>query len=151
ESCQIDANDASFTRSGDILRIAATQALDRDKAIQVLIRYSGGKEVNGDKGFHWVQPTATDPQRAGFWTHGEPEKIRQWMPTWDYPNDLATSETRVTVPADWYVVGNGELKSSLLNDDGRTRTFYWHMAQPHATYLISLAAGVFDIRTSEWN
>src|SRR6266436_3493672 len=37
ESCQIDGKEASFTHSGDILRIAATQALDRDKAMQVLI------------------------------------------------------------------------------------------------------------------
>src|SRR5262249_18123114 len=80
---------------------------------------------------------------------GQPQKNRGWIPIWHYPNDFTTSETRVTVPADWYVVGNGVLKSNVLQPGGKTRTFHWKMEQPHATYLLSLAAGPFDVKTDK--
>ncbi len=86
----------------------------------------------------------------GFWTNGETNHNGGWLPTWDYPNDLATTETRITVPADWYVFGNGALKSNVLDAESKTRTFHWQMDQPHATYLLSLGAGLFDIKFAEW-
>jgi aminopeptidase N len=148
-SCAIAGQQAAFRHEGDRLSITAPQPLAPGKPVAVTVRYfdSGKKELPY---FHWLRPTAADPQRIGFWTAGEPYFNRQWLPTWDYPNDFATSETRVTVPADWYVVSNGVLMSDTRNRDGRTRTFHWKMEQPHATYLISLVGGPFDIKTAEW-
>ena len=54
------------------------------------------------------------------------------------------------MPADWYVVGNGMLVSDRLDAGGTKRTFHWRMDRPHATYLLSLAAGPFDIQTEQW-
>ena len=148
ETCEIDGNKAAFTRDGDRLKISAPQALARAKAVRVLVRYTAsGEKIDG---FHWVKPTRAEPQRVGFWTSGQPDHNRGWIPTWDYPNDFVTTETRTTVPADWYVFGNGALKSDTLNTENKTRTFHWQMEQPHATYLLSLAAGPFDIKTAEW-
>ena len=46
-------------------------------------------------------------------------------PTWDYPNDFTTTETTVTVPVDWNVVGNGKLVSDSPNPGGATHTVHW--------------------------
>ncbi len=157
ESCTINGVAAVFTRVNDLLKITATQPLAAGKLASVVTRYNGAeKQVNNgfmaDSGFHWIKPNSNsgDKNRVGFWTQGEPDLNREWIPTWDYPNNLTTSETRTTVPADWTVVGNGELKSNTLNPDGKTRTFDWQMTIPHATYLISVVGGIFDEKTVQW-
>jgi aminopeptidase N len=148
EAVEIDGRKAAFTHDGDILKIIAPQSLVRANTIRVSIRYTAtGEKIDG---FHWVKATSSYPDRAGFWTAGQQMRNRSWIPTWDYPNDFATTETRVTVPASWQVFGNGALKSDSLSADKQTRTFHWQMEQPHATYLLSLAAGQFDIKTADW-
>ena len=155
ESCSVNGAAAGFTRVNDLLKIKPEQPLVAGKLASVVTRYNGGeKKVNNgfmaDSGFHWIKPNGGVKTRVGFWTQGEPDLNREWIPTWDYPNNLATSETRTTVPADWYVVGNGTLKSNTLNADGKTRTFDWQMPIPCATYLISLVGGPFDMKTVPW-
>jgi len=148
EACEVDGQKATFTRDGGTLKIRVPQPLTRARAVRVLVRYTAsGEKIDG---FHWVKPTSTEPGRVGFWTAGQPNQNRGWVPTWDYPNDFTTTETRVTVPAEWYVFGNGTLKSDTLNPENKTRTFHWQMEQPHATYLLSLGGGLFDIKTAEW-
>ncbi len=155
QSCTVAGAKATFTRVEDRLLVAAPKPLARSEMAEVAIRYTGGvKQEHGgimaDSGLHWIEPGPHQPDRVGFWTQGEPELNREWVPTWDYPNHLTTSETTVTVPAAWTVIGNGVLRSNLLNPGGKTRTFHWQMTQPHATYLLSLVAGPFDIKTTTW-
>jgi aminopeptidase N len=150
ESCEIDGKKSSFSQIGELLIITPAQAIPSEKAAAVLVRYSGGQEVRGQRGFHWVTPTPAEPTRVGFWTLGEPRLNHQWLPIWDYPNDFTTSEMRVTVPAAWSVFSNGELKSDVPNADSKTRTFQWKIDQPHATYLLSVIAAPFDIQRSSW-
>jgi aminopeptidase N len=148
EACEIDGQKTTFIRDRDTLKIGVPRPLTRNKAVRVLVRYiASGEQIEG---FHWVKPTATEPNRVGFWTSGETNHNHGWLPTWDYPNDLTTTETTITVPADWYVFGNGALKSNVLNPENKTRAFHWQMEQPHATYLLSLGAGLFDIKFAEW-
>jgi aminopeptidase N len=147
EACALGGRPAAFTRSGDKLRIAVPKPFDRGTAVSVTVRYGGHENSDG---FHWIRPVPSDPQRKGFWTIGQPDRNRTWVPTWDYPNDFATFETTVTVPEDWYVVGNGALASNVLNPSGKTRTYHWVADQPCATYLLSLTAGPLDIMTAEW-
>lgn len=149
ESTAISGIKAPFTREGDFLTITPAAPLRGKKAVRVTIRYSNivGKE---NRNFYWVKPTSSQPQRIGFWTRGGTVGNRQWLPTWDYPNDFATSETRVTVPADWSVIGNGDLVSNNLNANQQTRTFHWRMHKPHATYLISLVGAPLSIKKAVW-
>lgn len=147
EACELSGQGAKFTHEGDILKVDAAQPLSRGQSVRVTARYASGEE---HMGFHWIQPTGDDPYRVGFYTEGATAGHPFWIPTWNYPNDFATSETRVTVPADWYVMGNGELKSDTLNSGSKTRTFHWKMDQPHATYQLFLAGGPVDIKTSIW-
>ena len=83
-----------------------TAALVHDVGIDYrLVGADGGSFGSGRGGWHWIATSTDNPNRVGFWTQGEAEYARMWVPTWDYPNDLTTSETRTTVPADWQVVG----------------------------------------------
>ncbi len=147
ESCFIDGVAAKFTRGGGKLAIAAPEPLPRGAAVSAAVRYTC---PDGAAGFHWIKPLPAEPRRTGFWTIGQPERNRTWVPTWDYPNDFATTETTVSVPADWTVIGNGAQISDALDPGGKTRTVHWKMDQPCATYLLSLTAGPLDVVRSDW-
>ncbi|HMS56976.1 MAG TPA: M1 family aminopeptidase [Fimbriimonadaceae bacterium] len=114
--------------------------------------YECGKDQGGgfgaEGGWHWIAKRANDPSRIGFWTQGESNYNRRWFPTWDYPNDFATSETITTVQKDWSVMGNGRLVSE--KPVGNKVTYHWKMDVPHATYLTAIYGGPFDIQKDKW-
>jgi len=151
----VNGEPAKFTRDGRNLFIS-TGILKKGKAIQIAIDYSGkdarGRSFGGGGGgWHWITPREGGPTtRMGFWTQGESEFNSDWAPTWDYPNDLTSSEESCTVPADWTVIGNGVLKSNSLTADGKKRTFKWDMKLPHATYLLTLAGGPVSVKKDKW-
>ena len=154
--CEINGTSAAFTHDGDVLHITAPAALLRDKDVQVAIAYTlpggvRGGGPNGSEGIHWIRPSDTDPdRRLAFWTQGETDGNHLWVPIYDYPNDKTTSETIVTVPEKWTVIGNGVEGRTTRNTAKHTRTFRWTMKQPHSTYLLSLVAGEFDIKKTAW-
>ncbi|HSI72650.1 MAG TPA: M1 family metallopeptidase, partial [Fimbriimonas sp.] len=151
----LDGKSVSYKQEGKDLWIE-TGPLTKAKSIKIAISYTGkdakGRPFGQGGGWHWIQPNQTNnkPTRVGFWTQGETNYNCEWAPTWDYPNDFATSETRTTVPADWDVIGNGLLISTTPSTDGKKKTYVWRMTQPHATYLLSLVGGPFDIKKDKW-
>lgn len=155
KSLKVDGRTANFVRSGTELHITV-DGLTKGKPFKVTIEYSAANSKgtgfgSGGGGWHWILPENGRPDHVGFWTQGESAYNCEWAPTWDYPNDLATSEVRCTVQADWDVLGNGELVSNTLSADKTRRTFDWKMTQPHATYLLSLYGGPFAIKKDTWN
>ncbi len=151
----VNGTSARYRREEENL-VVATGALTKGKPIEITVEYSaansrGGGFGSGSGGWHWIQPRENGPQgRVGFWTQGQSNYNREWAPTWDYPNDFTTSETRTTVQADWTVVGNGTLESNRLSSDKKRRTFHWRMRQPHATYLLSLVGGPLESKRDRW-
>lgn len=150
---KMDGKAVRFAREDRNLKIF-TGPLAKGKpftiSISYLLKNKSGGSFGAGGGWHWINPTATDKNRVGFWTQGESEYNSEWVPTWDYPNDFATSETHTTVQADWNVIGNGVLESETLSKDKKSRTYVWRMTQPHATYLLSLCGGPFDIKKDVW-
>lgn len=153
ESVQVDGRPASFVRKGRELHIAVP-SLKRGAKIAVETRYKGSNQTaspfGGRGGWHWILPREGQAFREGCWTQGETEFNSEWAPTWDYPNDLTTSSCRVTVQSDWDVISNGVLVSSSKSPDGKRKTVQWRMDQPHATYLLTICAGPFDIKRDKW-
>lgn len=156
QACEVNGKTATFIREDEVLVIASPAPIKEGEDAKVTVRYQGGKEQGGAfgsrGGWHWISPPrgSTDKDRVGFWTQGETEYNREWAPTWDYPNDFATSETIVTVPEDWTVIGNGILESDKRDAKNKTRTFHWRMTQPHATYLLSLVGGPLEVKQAKW-
>ncbi len=114
--------------------------LDRDydptRALKVRIVYHGFPRT----GLFFVNPSPSYPQ----WPHevfsqGETEFNRFWLPCWDYPNDMATSETITTVPEGQSVLSNGKLVK-VTRARGQV-TYDWVESVPHSSYLISIAVG----------
>ena len=155
--CEIAGKTVSFKHDTDAgsLLVTLPEKLPQGKDVTIAVSYLGGNRQGsgfgqgGEAGFHWMT-SDTDKTRVGFWTQGETSGNRNWAPTWDYPNDFCTTETVTTVPADWTVVGNGVKTGDVVDKAANTRTVTWKMTQEHATYLLSLVAGPFDVKTANW-
>ncbi|HVB20331.1 MAG TPA: M1 family metallopeptidase [Ktedonobacteraceae bacterium] len=101
-------------------------------------------------GLHFIKPAPEDPTRpVQVWTVGQPSYHRYWFPCHDAPNDRATTEMIVTVPAQFLTVSNGNLLS--VTDNGATKTHHWRHDVPHATYLVSLVVGEFAVIEDSYN
>ncbi|MGA9899356.1 MAG: M1 family aminopeptidase [Terriglobales bacterium] len=114
--------------------------LDRDydatSTLRVHIVYHGTPRF----GLFFSNPDSNYPTRPPeIYTQGETEFNHYWFPCWDYPNDMATSETITTVPEGQEVVSNGKL-SELTRSAGQV-TYDWVESIPHSSYLVSLAIG----------
>ena len=95
-------------------------------------------------GLHFVKPAPEDPTRpVQAWTFGQPRYHSYWFPCHDSPNDRATTEIIVTVPAQFLTVSNGKLLS--VTDNGATKTHHWRHDIQHAAYLISLVVADFAV------
>lgn len=121
---------------GSRLWITLDRARGPDSVLRVRIVYHGTPRT----GLFFVNPTKAYPNlpREVF-SQGEPEFNHYWFPCWDYPNDMATSETITTVPDGQRVVSNGRL--ARVTHGAGTTTFDWVERVPHSSYLISIAAG----------
>ncbi|MBY0308694.1 MAG: M1 family metallopeptidase, partial [Phycisphaerales bacterium] len=104
---------------------------------------------------------------ALVYSQGEADYNSYWFPCHDYPNDKLTTEITVTVDSAYDVVSNGRLvdkKPSAPADPKRMTgdaapdggpvasmppaartTWHWTQDKPHATYLVMLAVGKFDV------
>jgi aminopeptidase N len=127
-----------------------TVRLDRPRGpgdeLRVAIDYSARPRA----GLWFVGPDAAYPKKPRqIWSQGEPNLNRQWFPSWDYPNDRATTEMVATVARPFTVVSNGRLAEVTDKPDGR-RTFHWTMEQPHTTYLVSVVVSEFAKVTDAW-
>jgi aminopeptidase N len=95
-------------------------------------------------GLHFIKPAPEDPLRPlQAWTFGQPRYHSHWFPCHDSPNDRATSEIIVTVPAQFITISNGNLLD--VTDNGTTKTHHWRHDIPHAAYLMSLVVGDFAV------
>lgn len=95
------------------------------------------------KGLRFFEPTATEPKRrAQVWTAGEPEGNRFWFPCYDAPNDLYTSELRITIEKPLTVIANG-LLAEIKELPGGLRMFHWKDNTPHACHRNAFVAGEY--------
>lgn len=118
------------------LWITLTRSFAAGEPIKIRIIYHGFPRT----GLFFVHPTRHYPHwPREVYSQGEPELNHYWFPCWDYPNDMAASETITTVPDGESVVSNGRLVR-VTHHAGRT-TFDWKESVPHSSYLISIAVG----------
>jgi aminopeptidase N len=118
------------------LNITLSREYAAGESLAVRIQYHGFPQT----GLFFINPNEHYPHAPQeVWSQGESEFNHFWFPCWDYPNDKATSETIVTVPAGQSVVSNGELLGVTHGAQGDT--YHWFERVPHSSYLISIAAG----------
>lgn len=133
--------DLGFTVDDGSLRIALAGPMPVDRDTRIVVRYAGTPE----RGLFFNLPLPGDPAgpRQAF-TQGECEDTRHWMPCHDFPDDFATHELHVSVPAGMHVVAAGE-RVGVTPAEGGREVWHYRMDQPHVSYLITLVAGDYVV------
>ncbi|WP_337175869.1 M1 family aminopeptidase [Paludisphaera sp.] len=138
-------DEAPFQHVDETLVITLDPPRPAGEPFDVTVAYSGTPE----NGLRFIPPDASDPDRPkAAWTQGQVAENRHWLPCYDAPNDLATTEMIVTVARPYSVVSNGALVATTDAPDGG-RSFHWKMDQPHASYLVTLAVSEFNVFRDE--
>ncbi len=131
-----------FSRvSGDKIFVT----LDKEYSPNDLITIRLTHTAKPKKGVYFIDEIrrgGTITRHAQVWTQGEAAETRHWFPSYDFPDDKATSEQFITVEKGETAIANGELKGIKDNDDG-TQTFHYFMPLPHSTYLTSFIVGTY--------
>lgn len=108
-----------------------------------------GYRATPRRGLYFLEPDDSYPDRPRqVWSQCQEEDARHWVPCHDSPHLKMTTELIVHVPAGWYALSNGALVGTEQPDAGDW-TYHWKMQQPHASYLLTLAAGEFAVIADE--
>ncbi len=135
-----------FVHNNSTLTVTLDRSYNAGEALTIAIRY----RAQPRKGGYFTAPNKDYPNTPRqFWTQGESEYNHYWIPVYDFPNEKATSEMIVTVPADMIAISNGKLVEAREDKAAGTKTFHWKEEVPHVTYLISLIVGKFDKHTAD--
>lgn len=131
-----------YQTSNDKILISLDKPYKRNSLIGIRLAYSAKPK----KGIYFVDPLRKNGRivrAAQIWTQGESEESHHWLPSFDSPNDKATTEQLITVKNGETVIGNGELLNTFRNPNGTT-TFHYKMAVPHSLYLTSFVIGKYE-------
>lgn len=136
----------AFRHAEDVLTVGLPDRADPGDAIDLEVYYRADPptETGGFVDPLTFDETDTEPRRPVAWTLSEPYGARTWWPGKDHPSDKADSaRVTVTVPEPMSVASNGLLERAATVD-GRS-TFSWFSRYPIAPYLISFAAGRYEV------
>ena len=146
QSVKLNKSDAKFEVTDTKLIVDLPKPSQAGQKLEIEIKYDG----KPTKGLYFILPDKDYPNQAKeIWTQGESEDTRYYLPTYDYPNDRLTTETILTVPAEWLTVSNGKL-ISVSDAGGGTKTWVWRESQPSSTYLFSVVAGELGEVKDTW-
>ena len=135
----------SFVLAGGKLEIELDQTLQPGKSSTVIVDYEARQPTQG---IYFISPDKGYPRKpVQVWTQGQDQDAHYWFPCIDYPNAKATTEIIATVPANFFVLSNGALVSTVSDTKAKTKTYHWKMDTPHVTYLVSCVAGEFSGET----
>ncbi|MDP9149976.1 MAG: HEAT repeat domain-containing protein [Myxococcota bacterium] len=133
---RVDGKRTAFRYDGSAVGVPLERGRERAR---VEMRYSATPR----RGLYFVEPDEHYPNKPRqVWSQCQEEDARHWLPCVDSPHMKMTTELTVTVPGGWYALSNGELVSSEKPTSGDWK-YHWNMGQPHASYLVTLAAGEF--------
>ncbi|MGI8468276.1 MAG: M1 family metallopeptidase [Pyrinomonadaceae bacterium] len=125
-----------YKQTSEKLLITLDKNYSPDETISVHFKYSSKPK----KGVYFVDAGEGHP--AQTWTQGEAEEAHYWFPSYDFPDDKATTEQFITAPSGETAIANGELLDTSDNADG-TKTFHYKTSFVHSTYLTSFVVGKY--------
>ncbi len=137
-----ETKDLQYKLAGDKIYITFDKSYAPNDLISIRFKYS----AKPSKGIYFIKADLEDGKvvrPAQIWTQGEVEEAHHWFPSYDFPDDKATSEQFITVEKDETAIANGEPLGTTENADG-TKTFHYKMAVPHSTYLTSFVVGRYS-------
>lgn len=142
EKVTVDGEPTRVSRNADDVTIRPRRDLRKGHEFRTVVRYSGTPRTITD-------PDGSEegwlPTADGALALGQPTGSMAWFPGNHHPGDKATYDLTVTVPKGLRALSNGEPRGERRGEDGRT-TYRWHMGQPMASYLTTLAIGEYEVR-----
>lgn len=146
KSVSVNGQNKSFIQDGEALKVALGAMAQAGQDLKVRVVYQGAPEA----GVYFIPAQRAYPATTGMiYTQGEAEDTRYWLPTWDFPNDKASSSAHITVKPGEYALSNGALVK--VDKSPTSWTYHWKMDQPHSTYLNSFIVGEYEIGTEKWD
>jgi len=146
QSVTVNKAAAKFETTEGKLYVSLPKVAKAGDKFDIEIKYEGKPQ----KGLYFILPDKDYPNRpTQVWTQGESEDTRYYLPTYDYPNDRLTTETILTVPAEWLTISNGKL-IGVTNSGNGMKTWTWRESQPSSTYLFTVVAGEFTEVKDTW-
>lgn len=146
EEAHVAGVKAKFEVEGQTLRIRLPQNGGKGPKLGDVFEFSVKYRVQDSRrGLYFTGPDADHPKKPfQAWSQGQDEDSRHWFPSFDYPNQKATSEVIATVPKGFTAVSNGALLSK--KDVGEWTEFHYKLGTPHVSYLVCLTVAEF----SQW-
>lgn len=146
QGASVNGKPVKWSWKSEVLTIHLPQPATTKEVLKVRTRYSGRPTA----GIYFVPAERAFPAKtSAVYTQGEMVDNRYWLPTYDEPDDKATSEGFIEVPKSYTAISNGKLVG--ITGSGDKRVFHWKMDQPHSTYLISMIAGEYEEGKEFWN
>ncbi|MBI5471675.1 MAG: M1 family metallopeptidase [Ignavibacteriae bacterium] len=139
----LNAKPLRYRISSDGITTYFTPSLKWNSIDSITFEY----EAHPRKGIYFVG--WDDPKnisRKQIWTQGQGIDNRHWFPCYDEQNDKLTTETIITFDKNYRVLSNGTLINVTEHNDG-TKTWHYTMLHPHATYLVMIGIGQYEVRT----
>ncbi len=130
----------AYDNDGRRLTVRLGRPLEEGRETELSISY----RATPHRGLYFNRPDDGYPARPRqVWSQGQDQDNRHWFPCHDAPNHKQTSEMIITVPRGLFALSNGRLVSRHVDAGAGTETFHWALDVPHASYLVTLAAGDF--------
>ncbi len=136
------SQELSYKLADEKISVELGKTYKKDELINIRLKYS----CKPKKGIYFVAEKKDGKKiihSEQIWTQGEPDEAHFWFPSYDFPDDKATSEQFITAKSDENVIANGEFIDKKENTDG-TAVFHFQMPIPHSTYLTSFVIGKFS-------
>ncbi|MFL6003606.1 MAG: M1 family metallopeptidase [Nocardioides sp.] len=146
-SVKVDGSAVNASHTGKTLTVPLTAEVPADSRHVLEVDYRGTPQpVRGPS-------TRPDMQRIGMRvtkdgqlrTMQEPFGAFTWYPVNDHPSDKALYDITVESPSGWSGIANGTM--SRLPANGDRPVTAWHLSQPAASYLVTLAVGPYAHRS----
>ena len=145
QKVEVDQKPAPFKSDGKMLTVTLPAGTKAGQTFKIHVFYDG----KPDAGLYMIPASRAYPAHTNvIYSQGEMVDNRYWLPTWDYPDERATSEGIIEVGKGEIAISNGKLLE--VTDKPDRQIFHWKMDVPHATYLISVIAGKYDKGGGFW-
>jgi aminopeptidase N len=139
DSVTVDGAETGFEHRGKDLVVS--HDVQEDRRYTLVIAYGGTPRPAPAPSKRSDLDTVgwTTTPDGEVWTMQEPYGAYTWYAVNDQPSDKALYSFRISVPAPWVGVANGELASRSTT--AGTTTTRWVLDEPAASYLVTIAIG----------
>lgn len=140
-SVTINGVSSDFSHRGNEAIVYNKANLKHNQIYEMIIEFTG----NPTSGLYFSGwNDKTNRHRKQIWSHSP----QGWMPFINQKPDLLTTEVILTFDSKYKVFSNGKRILQKDNKNGTT-TWHYHMDKPHVVYLICLAVGDWEIKSTK--